>query len=136
MHRLKALVLTTLRSLASFFAGYSVLALTNMGFVLAVFAGASTEPSVGVVFAGVPYTVVSTVLAGWLAARIAPGGKLIHAAVVAAVMGAVIAGSIIIDVSIEPAWYKVGYLVIQIPGTVAGGYLGGRRHNRMPADVH
>ena len=136
MRRLKSIVLTAIRSLASFFAGYSVLALTNMGFVLAVFAGGSSHPSAGIVVAGIPYTVASTVLAGWLTARIAPRGRMGHAAAVSLAMGAVITVSIIVDVSIEPTWYKAAYLIIQLPGTMAGGYLGARRHNQNFADVH
>lgn len=136
MHRFKHVVLTVLRSLASFAAGYTILAITNMAFVLAIFAGGSGDPSATIVIIGIPYTIACTFLAGWVTAVIAPSRKLIHSAVVGLAMGAVIAGSIVADVSIEPSWYKVGYLVIQVPATLVGGFLAARRHNRFLSDVH
>ena len=115
-------ILPSLRSLASAVTGYTLLAFANMGFVMVFFVPPIPDwPTLGVLCAAIAYTIPSCLFVGYLVGLIAGRRELIHAAIVAGAMAIVIAISLIIDVAVEPAWYKVTYLATMTPATLWGG---------------
>lgn len=116
------------RSVASIVVGYLLLALTNMLFVTLWFVQPIAEWPLPVILAlSVPYTFLSALAAGYGAARIAARRERTHALVLAGSMGLVIIASLILDVAVEPAWYKGIYLAVMVPSTVFGGHLRARK---------
>jgi hypothetical protein len=78
------------------------------------------------------YSVVLSIMAGWVAARLAPKAPVGHAAVLAAIQLAI---GIAVQASawtLFPVWYHVIFLGLVVPATVYGGTLGARVSSRAP----
>ena len=117
-----------LRSLGSIVVGYLLLALPNMLFVTLWFIQPIAEwPVLAILALSVPYTLLCALAAGYVAAWIAARRERLHALVLAGIMGVVIIVSLVIDMAVEPVWYRVVYLVVMVPATVLGGHLRAHR---------
>lgn len=130
-------VIRYLRSAAAVTAGYLLLAMTNMLFVIAWFVEpmAAWHPAAIGTLAAV-YTLLCAVGTGYLVALIAGRRPGLHASIVVALMAAIIVLSIVLDVAAEPQWYKVLYLIVMVGGTLVGGRLGGRRLSESQEAPH
>ena len=120
MHRLTR----WLRSLGSLVAGYLLLVLTNMLFVIAWFVQPiAAWPPLAIAAVCVPYTLLCALGAGYATAWVAGRRERFHVGVLVALVGVVTVISLVLDVAAEPTWYKLLYFAGMAPATLLGGHL-------------
>ena len=117
-------VKTVVQSLVLLIVGYLVLTLINMGQVLALFgADGRLVSMLGAWVAGLLVFVVTGVTSFWLPAllrKTLPSAHRLAGWTVLAAVCAVMLINIRLDVSLEPLWYKVVYLVSLLPAFALG----------------
>lgn len=86
------------------------------------------EPITGAaVLAGlIGYSVVLSIMAGWVAARLAPKAPVGHATTLAVIQLAIGVAVQASAWTLFPVWYHVIFLGLVVPATVYGGKLGAR----------
>ena len=120
------------RSILSVILGYLILAFASMAFVVVWYVEAwFALGSFTILPISIAYTFVTTFLAGFVTAWVAPGNKRIHAIIVVLLMAIVTVASVVIDVSVEPLSYKVLYLSCLVPGTIYGSHIQETRSSRV-----
>lgn len=120
-----------LRSIASILAGFTVwtvLWLLINQLLLSVasdhFTAEGTTDHVGVLLTVLIASVVFSVTAGWLAAKIARRRAFAHALVLGLVLLAVGIAMQIQYWDAVPVWYHLSFLALLLPATLLGGRLG------------
>lgn len=108
------------RSIAAIILGYIILSFSNMAFVIAFFIQKWFETGILIAVLTVLYTALTSAIGGYLLAMIAGRKQQLHGIIVACMVGAVIVFSMIIDVAVEPLWYKIIYLIVMVPATIVG----------------
>ena len=112
------------RSVFAVIAGYLVFGLSAV--LLFQIAGVDphADTRLGFKIFSVAYGVVFALGAGWLAARLAPGRPLFHAAIVSAVIAVAATGSLVGASGAK--WSQLSALLLMTPAALLGGRLGGR----------
>jgi hypothetical protein len=112
------------RSVFAVIAGYLVFGLS----AVLLFQIAGVDPHVdtrlGFKIFSVAYGVVFALGAGWLAARLAPGRPLFHAAIVSAIIAVAATGSLVGASGAK--WSQLAALLLMTPAALLGGRLAGR----------
>jgi hypothetical protein len=112
------------RSVFAVIAGYLVFGLS----AVLLFQIAGVDPHVdtrlGFKIFSVAYGVVFALGAGWLAARLAPGRPLFHAAIVSVIIAVAATGSLVGASGAK--WSQLAALLLMTPAVLLGGRLAGR----------
>ena len=87
--------------------------------------------SVGVLLVLLVMSVVYSVLAGWLTARLAPGDAWPHVYALSALQLAIGLAVQIGSWALMPAWFHIPFLALLVPGVLVGGRL--RLRGRLAA---
>ena len=111
------------RSVFAVIAGYLVFGLSAV--LLFQIAGVDphADTRLGFKVFSVAYGVVFALGAGWLAARLAPGRPLFHAAIVSAIIAVAATGSLVGASGAK--WSQLGALLLMTPAALLGGRLAG-----------
>jgi len=103
-----------------------VMVLTYLAALLLFDGDLTAPPTPGYLVGNVAYSFGAGVLAGWIAAHLAPSRPLAHAAGVAAIMLALSAGSGSTAPGV-PGWYQPLLATLMPVAAVLGGYIRSRR---------
>jgi hypothetical protein len=116
-----------LRSVLAVLAGYVVFGVSSA----ILFAASGQDPHLmpGPAFlaAAIAYGAGFSALAGYLAARLAPGRALMHAAALSAIIAVIAAGSMVVQWRAGSIWSELVVLFLLAPAALGGGYLAARR---------
>ena len=89
-------------------------------------ASAPVLPGLGWYALTVAYSFVFGILGGHAAARLARRAEMMHAAVLAAVLGVFGLGLVLNPAPAIPVWRTLGYLVASVGGVLMGGFIRAR----------
>ena len=117
-----------IRSIGSVSAGYLILALTNMAYVVMWYVNpvADWSPTI-IIAASVPFTFVCSLIGGYACGWVAGRSEMLHAVVLAGIMTAITIANIVLAVAVEPTEYKIVYLVTMVAGTLFGASRSARK---------
>lgn len=121
--------MSVLRSIGAILAGIVVVVALQTGIDLAlesshIFpppAEQAKRPDILAIALG--YRLVTTVLGGWITARLAPSKPMLHALILGAIGTAVALLGCIVQWKIGQQWYPIALVVTAIPCTWLGGWL-------------
>jgi hypothetical protein len=112
-----------MRSVIAIVAGYLVFGVSSA--ILFRVAGQDPHllPTPGFFLCSVAYGTAFAATGGYLAARLAPRRPMIHAAVVAALLGVGALAAIVFERSAGSIWSQLLVLFLMTPAALGGGYL-------------
>lgn len=111
------------RSIVAVVAGYLVFGISSAALFAATGRDPHVFPSIGFLVGSVVYGCAVAAAGGYLAARLADRRGLLHAGVVAAIIGGIAIASMIIDWRAGSVWSEVTVVGLMAPSALAGGYV-------------
>jgi hypothetical protein len=112
-----------IRSIASVLAGYLVFALGSSAFVYVWFIQRRSAVDVVSILLSLVCLAAIGLAGGFVTSLIAGRRALLHCGIVAALVGLVTIGNLLMGVAAEPVWYKALVFVVFVPALLLRAYL-------------